>query len=91
MEKRKLEELNVIDDFLFQEIMAREGEGEEFGRILLKTILGKEFKSVKVSVQRNVLGKNTDKHGIRIDAYIEAVPESGDMDTESEKTEWSIL
>ena len=34
MEKRKLEELNVIDDFLFQEMMAREGEGEEFGRIL---------------------------------------------------------
>lgn len=44
MEKRKLEELNVIDDFLFQEMMAREGEGEEFGRILLKTILEGNFR-----------------------------------------------
>lgn len=70
---RKLEELNLMDDFLFQEMVAQEGDGEEFVRILLKTILGKTIRRVKIVPQKNILGIDTNKHGIRLDAYIEEV------------------
>lgn len=76
MAKRTLEELNVIDDFLFHSMMTRNEKGEEFCRILLKTILNKEFKNVKVSVQKSTPGIDTDKHGIRLDAYIEVLPDT---------------
>ena len=78
--KRKLEDLNLIDDFLFQELITREGDGEEFARILLSTILGKPVRKVKIVPQKNVAGTDTDKHGIRMDAYIEDI--SNGTDTE---------
>ena len=72
MEKRKLSELNLIDDFLFEEALRRGEKGERFAKILLETILGKEFHSVKVVTQKNVRGISPQKHGIRLDAYVEA-------------------
>lgn len=88
MAKRTLEELNVIDDFLFHEMVTRDKKGEEFCRILLKTILKKEFKNIKVSVQKTVQGRNTDKHGIRLDAYIETASEE---EKTNEKEDVEIL
>ena len=67
---RKLEELNLIDNFLFQEMLSQE-EGKEFTRILLSTILDKNIRKVKIIPQKNILGVDTDRHGIRLDAYIE--------------------
>lgn len=49
---RPLEELNLIDDFLFQEMLTQEGDGEEFCRILLSTILGKTIRNVRVVPQK---------------------------------------
>lgn len=63
---RKLEELNLMDDFLFQEMLSQEDTGEEFARILLGTILGKPIRRVKIVPQRNILGIDTDRHGIRL-------------------------
>lgn len=70
---RKLENLNLIDNFLFQEMLSQEEDGEAFARILLSTILGKTIRRVKITPQKNILGIDTDKHGIRLDAYIEDV------------------
>lgn len=70
---RKLQDLNLIDNFLFQEMLSQENDGEEFARILLRTILGKPIRNVKIIPQKNVLGIDTDKHGIRLDAYIREV------------------
>lgn len=67
---RKLEDLNLIDNFLFQEMLYQK-EGEEFARILLSTILDKEIRKVKITPQKNILGTDTNRHGIRLDAYIE--------------------
>lgn len=77
---RKLEELNLLDDFLFQEMISREETGEKFCRILLSTILGRQVRNVKVISQKNVLGADTDRHGIRIDAYIEEVTEPSEIE-----------
>ena len=70
---RKLEELNLIDNFLFQEMLSQKEEGEEFARILLSTILEKNIRKVKIIPQKNILGADTDRHGVRLDAYIEDV------------------
>lgn len=72
---RRLEDLNLMDDFLFQEMLMQEDIGEEFCRILLSTILGRPFRHIKIVPQKSVLGLNSDLHGIRIDAYIEDLSE----------------
>jgi predicted transposase/invertase (TIGR01784 family) len=51
----------------------QEGTGEEFCRILLGTILGKTIRKVHIIPQKNVLGIDTNRHGIRMDAYIEDI------------------
>ena len=78
---RKLEELNLIDNFLFQEMLSQEDTGEEFARILLSTILEKPIRKVKIIPQKGILGVDTDRHGIRLDAYIEDVSDelNGEM------------
>ncbi len=73
--RRPLAELNLLDDFLFQQILLQEKEGAEFCRILLSTILGRPIRNVRIVPQKNVLGIDTDRHGIRLDAYIEDVSE----------------
>lgn len=80
---RRLEELDLLDNFLFQEMVASPEVGEEFCRILLRVILGKEVRKVKVVPQRAVQGPDTGQHGIRLDAYIEDVSKEeilGDME-----------
>lgn len=49
---RRLEDLNLMDDFLFQEMLMQEDVGEEFCRILLSTILGRPFRRVKIIPQK---------------------------------------
>lgn len=85
--RRKLEDLNLLDDFLFQEMLAQKETGEPFCRILLSTILGRPIRKVKITPQKNVLGIDTDKHGIRMDAYIEdvsdeSIPGCAEIDAE---------
>lgn len=84
---RPLSELKLIDDFLFQQMLLQEGDGEKFCRILLSTILGKPIRNVRIIPQKNILGIDTNRHGIRMDAYIEEVsentfPDSGCIDAE---------
>lgn len=70
---RELRELDLLDDFLFQELLSNPETGEEFCRILLRVILGREIRKVKITPQRAIQGHNTKEHGIRLDAYIEDV------------------
>lgn len=84
MGRRKLEELNLLDNFLFQQLISRGEEGEDFCRRLLETILEKKIGKVKVTPQKAILGMDTDLHGIRLDAYIEAAEPGGDIEVDSE-------
>lgn len=77
MERKALSELNLIDDFLFEEAIKRGKKGERFAQILLQTILGKKFRTVKVVAQNNVRGVSPMQHGIRLDAYVEAAEDTG--------------
>ncbi len=77
MEGRKsLEEMNLLDDFLFVSMVSYPEIGERFVRSLLKTIFGREFKHLTVTAQKVFYGADTKLHGARLDVYIE--PEMGE-------------
>ena len=82
MQFRPLSELNLMDNFLFHAMLTQEDVGEEFCRIILKIILGKEIRRVKITPQKDIPGIDTNRHGIRMDAYIELVPEGDALDAD---------
>ena len=71
MQKRTLKELNLLDDFLFGSMVTYPGIGEEFSRELLRIIFQKEFGKLIVVPQKVYYGSDTDKHGTRLDVYLE--------------------
>lgn len=71
MAKRELKDLNLLDDFLFGSMLTYPGIGETFVRELLKTIFQREFGTLTIVPQKVYYGSNTDKHGARLDVYIE--------------------
>ncbi|MDO4284982.1 MAG: Rpn family recombination-promoting nuclease/putative transposase [Eubacteriales bacterium] len=68
---KRLQDLNLMDDFLFHVMTTRKETGEEFCRILLKMILKREVGTIRIMSQKAVPGIGTDRHGIRLDLYIE--------------------
>lgn len=71
MQKRKLEELNLLDDFLFGTMVTHPEVGEPFVRELLRIILGRELRNLKIIPQKVYYGSDTDLHGARLDVYLE--------------------
>ncbi len=74
--RKKLAEMNLLDDFLFGSVVAHPQIGQEFVRILLKTIFGREFKYLSVTAQKVFYGADRDLHGARLDVLVE--PEERD-------------
>ena len=68
---RKLEDLNLVDNFLVNSLTSHQVYGEPAARCILECILGREFGKIKVVPQRIVPGEDTDKHGIRMDIYLD--------------------
>ena len=71
MQRRKLEELNLLDDFLFNAMLAYPDTGEAFIRNLLETLFDRKFPHLKIRAQESFEGVNTDLCGARLDVYIE--------------------
>ena len=72
MQQKKLEDLNLLDDFLFNAVISYPGFGEIFGRKLLKILFNKEVKNLNVIAQRYYGGGNPQLRGARLDVYLEA-------------------
>lgn len=68
---KKLEELNLIDNFLFEALASHPKIGAAFGRKLVEIILQRSPEKVKVVVQRTYPGSNPQMHGARLDVYLE--------------------
>lgn len=77
MAKKTLEELNLIDNFLFALLMTDTDVNEAFARKMVKQILGKEIGNVRVIPQKVIYGADTMYHGARLDVYIEESAECG--------------
>ena len=73
---KPLEEMNVIDDFLFSEIMADQVNGLEVCRMILSCVLRREVKNIHFTAQKIVPGISESSHGIRLDVYV--TEENGD-------------
>lgn len=71
MEKRTLQELNLLDDFLFGKMVTYPEIGERFCKQLLGIILGVELNKIRIVPQKVYLGAETNLHGARLDVYIE--------------------
>ena len=82
MYKRKLEELNLLDDFLFNAMMTYPELGEKFTKKLLKCLFGREFHKLRVIPQKSYGGMNTDLRGARLDVYVEDA-DSAEINTEN--------
>lgn len=68
--RRKIEDLNLMDDFLFCEVVAGE-QGEQFCRYLIKAICKRKVKDIRISAQSVIQGSDTISHGIRMDLYVD--------------------
>ncbi len=69
--RKKLEELNLLDNFLFGKLVTYPELGEDFARILLRTVFGREYKHLTIFPQKVYYGENTNLHGARLDVYME--------------------
>ena len=86
MEKRKLRNLNLIDNFLFGSVVAYPGIGEEFSRRLLEIISQRDFEKLKVIPQKVYYGSDTHLHGARLDVYLEELTEEQENRRQEEQT-----
>lgn len=77
MQKRTLEELNLLDDFMMGAMVSHPVIGPKFSREILSVILNRKIGKIEVIPQKVFFGANTDKHGIRLDVYIEEDAETG--------------
>lgn len=67
---KRLEDMNVIDDFLFTEIMADQEYGLEVCRMILSCVLKRKIGNIRFTAQKTVPGISEKSHGIRLDAYV---------------------
>ena len=76
MMRRKLEELNLIDDYLMSCVAGDPFVGEACIRKILSVLLGREIAHVRVTAQRVFPGTDTDLRGIRMDVEVEEFTET---------------
>ena len=87
--ERKLDQLNLLDDFLFGSVMSYPEIGEEFCRKILKILLRVDVGNIRIVPQKVYYGSDTDQHGARLDVYIEQDGENGtiyDVEPEQKNT-----
>ena len=88
-ERKKLEELNLLDDFLFNAMMTYPEMGERFTRKILKLLFNREFRNLKVIAQKSYGGLNTDLRGARLDVYVES-DDSAEIDASEDASIYDL-
>lgn len=70
--KKSLQELNVIDNFLFNELMMQEDKekSKEFCRSILEPIIEMKINKIQIEGQRIMQGVDLEARGIQMDAYV---------------------
>ena len=71
MQRKRLEDMNLLDDFLFNAVMTFPGIGERFCRLLLQVIFGREIGKLRVVAQKAFGGRNEVFRGARLDVFAE--------------------
>ena len=68
---KDIEQLNLIDNFLFTSVISDEEQAAVVSREILGSIFDRDFGKLKVRPQREILPPAMKLHGIRMDAYVE--------------------
>ena len=76
---KRLEDMNLMDDFLFLTMLSDENYGPKIAAYILETIFRRPVGKVTVHTQKVFYGRDPDLHGIRMDAYIEEDTETGSV------------
>lgn len=76
-EKRSLEDLNVIDDFLMNAAASDREDGEEFCRLILSTLLEREVGKIHINTQKVISAGAPNLRGIRMD--VEIIESAGEL------------
>ena len=74
--RKKLEEMDVLDDFLMNAVASDAEVGESFCRILLTILLGKRIGKLRIIGQHFLQGLQEGKRGIRMDVEVEEIKEN---------------
>lgn len=68
---KKLEDMNLVDDFLVYSLTVHKLYGEKASRNILECILQRKIRRLTVIPQKPWPGENPEKHGIRLDVYLD--------------------
>lgn len=68
---KKLEDMNLVDDFLVNSLTSHKVYGERASRYILECILGRKIGKLTVIPQRFLAGENPEAHGVRMDVYLD--------------------
>ncbi len=88
--KKKLEELDVIDDFLMNSLASDKEVGEEFCRVILSTLLQRNIGKVNVTVQKVMPPADPTLKGIRLDVKVEESFEGEQREGEGESAAMKV-
>ncbi len=93
--RKKLEELNLLDNFLLGSMMTHPEYGEKVCKQLLQVILQRNFEKLTVFPQKVYFGSDTDLHGAILDVYLEETEDDEvtvyDMEAERDNDEKAVL
>ncbi|MCI9336296.1 MAG: hypothetical protein HFH93_01955 [Lachnospiraceae bacterium] len=82
---KKLQEMNLVDDFLVYSLTAHKVYGEEAARYILECILQRSIRHLTVVPQKTWYGETPEKHGVRLDVCLDE--EDGELfDIEPDRT-----
>ena len=68
--KKPFEELDVLDNFMFNSLTTDPEIKEKFCRRLIKSLLGKEVGKIKIEAEKIIMPDNPEKRGVRLDVAI---------------------
>ena len=80
---RPLEELDMMDSFLFEAATEDAEKAEKIARIIIERVTGHRVKNLIIESQKSLKGINVDKRGIRMDLY--------SMEKDTAKENWYIM
>ena len=73
--KKKLEDMDVMDDFLMGQLAADESFGTDFCRLVISTLLQRKIGKLRVSTQKVLAALTPSQRGIRMDVEVEELGE----------------
>ena len=76
--KEKLAKMNLTVNFLFEKVMADPEAGQLLCRIILETVLQRTVGRIRITSQKSYPGLDEERHGIRLDVYVEEEANAAD-------------